>query len=92
MRYVAGEQVTYYEVTGLSDPSPAKNLEVGAVLIDRERGKHTQWEFRNIETMEETGYIVGKRLGHARVNDELKPIPSAKLQAKLDAMKEKADA
>lgn len=92
MIYKEGQKVAYYEVTGISDPSPAKNLEVGGVLIDRPRGKDTQWDFMNVGTGGEGGWIVGTLLGYAIVNADLKPIPSEKLQTKLDAMKEKADA
>lgn len=91
MQYKPGQRVAYYKVTGLSDPSPAKDLSVGDVLIDRPRGKHTQWDFVNKETFEESGWIVGERLGFAIVNEELKPIPSAALQEKLDALKEERD-
>lgn len=93
MRYKPGQRVAFYEVTGISDPSPAKNLEVGEILIDGLRGKHTQWDFINLDSSTPDGWITGKLLGYARVDPKtLKPIPEPKLQAILGAKKEARDA
>lgn len=89
MQYKPNQRVAYYEVTGLSDPSPAKDLEIGNILVDRPRGPVTQWNFLNFETGTDSGWIAGKRIGFARVDPTtMKPVPEPKLQVILDAKRE----
>lgn len=89
MQYKPNQRVAFYEVTGISDPSPAKNLEIGSVLIDRPRGEYTDWQFMNMASGTESGWITGKRLGFARVDpDTMQAVPEPKLQAVLDARKD----
>lgn len=84
MQYKPNQRVAYYEVTGISDPNPTKNLEVGGILIDRPRGEITSWDFFNTETGR-MGWVAGTRLGFARVDPEtLTPIPEPDLQRVLD--------
>lgn len=93
MKYKPNQRVAYYEVTAISDPSPAENLEVGGILIDKLRGKHTQWDFMNMDSGTLSGWIVGELLGYARVDPEtMKPVPEPKLQAILDERKKALDA
>lgn len=85
MQFKPNQRVAYYEVTGVSDPSPAATAEVGSVLVDRPRGMTTTWNFLNIETGED-GWIVGRRIGFARVDPAtLKPVPEPALRGILDA-------
>lgn len=87
--YEPNQRVSYYRVTGMSDPSPANNLVVGSVLIDKDRGEETDWQFMNMTTGRESGWITGVRLGFAKVDPEtMKPVPSPSLQAVLDIMRD----
>lgn len=90
MKYKENQRVAYYKVTGLSDPAPSANVSVGDVLVDRPRGEETSWDFINTETGAET-WIAATRIGFARVNAELKPIPEPSLQVILDMLKEASD-
>ncbi|WP_143822665.1 hypothetical protein [Mycetocola reblochoni] len=86
MRYKPNQRVAYYEVTGKSDPCPAR-IEVGEILIDRPRGKTTVWDFFNSRT-EEPAWVTGELLGYARVDPgTMKPVPEPKLQAVLERRK-----
>jgi len=88
MKYKANQRVAYYRVTGISDPSPAKDLAIGGILVDRNRGEETDWQFMNMESGTESGWIAGVRIGFAKVDPEtLKPVPEPSLQTILDALK-----
>lgn len=89
MKYKPNQRVAYYRVTAMSDPSPASNLEVGGILIDRPRGEITQWDFMKFDSGEEAGWITGVRLGFAKVDPAtMKPVPEPSLQTILAGLKD----
>lgn len=87
MIYKPNQRVAYYRVTGKSEPCPAQ-IEVGGILIDKLRGKVTNWDFYNSRSGA-TGWITGECIGYARVDPEtMKPVPEPALQLVLDGMRE----
>lgn len=84
MKFKPNQRVAFYEVTAMSDPTPAANLDIGGILVDRPRGEVTRWDFMDLDTGTGMGWISGKRLGFARVDAAtLKPVPEPKLQIVL---------
>lgn len=92
MRLSPGQRVAYYEVTGVSDPSPSPSVVVGSVLVDLPRGKTTQWDFFNFSTGTDSGWITGKRLGFAVCDENSKPVCEPALKVIMDAKRAAAEA
>lgn len=81
-----GPRLAYYEVTGMSDPSPVESLKVGDTLVDRPRGEFATWEFLNTGTGVRYSWITGKRLGFGRQDLTTKlMVPEPKMQAVIGA-------